>query len=137
MPIGVVIDTNVLVSGLINLHAPPGRVVDWLRGDIIQAVVDDRILAEYRDVLFRERLRRWIAEQDAWDILTFLEYESRRVVAGLMIAGLPDPGDAAFLEVAASSGVSLITGNIKHFPEDQRQGARVVTPAEFVAELSR
>ena len=40
----VVVDTNVLVSGLINSDGYPGRIVDLLRADALQVVVDDRIL---------------------------------------------------------------------------------------------
>jgi predicted nucleic acid-binding protein len=47
---------------------------------------------------------------------------------------LPDPDDAAFLEVAlASSSDFLVTGNISHFPAESRRGCRVASPAEFVA----
>ena len=53
----VVVDTNALVSGLINAQGGPGRIVDLLRVDVLQVVVDDRILAEYRDV--------WLARPSA------------------------------------------------------------------------
>jgi len=50
----VVIDTNVLVSGLINPDGPPARVVDLLLANVIQAAFDDRVLAEYDEVLTRK-----------------------------------------------------------------------------------
>jgi uncharacterized protein len=129
----LVVDTNVLVSGLINMHNAPGRIVDQLRAGCVQLIVDDRILSEYRDVLFRERLRAWFSEQDAWDLLTFMECESERVVATTVILGLPDPGDAPFLEVALVARCPLVTGNTKHYPKSLRSGVTVLTPAEFVS----
>jgi putative PIN family toxin of toxin-antitoxin system len=128
----VVLDTNVLVSGLINMHNAPGRIVDQLRTGVVQLIVDDRILGEYRDVLFRERLRAWFTEQDAWDLMTFVECESEIVVASRVIQGLPDPGDAPFLEVALAAHCPLVTGNTKHYPESLRTGVTVFTPAEFI-----
>jgi len=129
----LVVDTNVLVSGLINMHNAPGRIVDQLRAGSVQLAVDDRILCEYRDVLFRERLRAWFSEQDAWDLWTFIECESERVVATKVIQGLPDLGDAPFLEVALAARCPLVTDNTKHYPKSLRAGATVLTPAEFLS----
>ena len=52
----IVLDTNVLVSGLHNPHGAPGRILDLILGARIPVLYDDRILAEYRDVLARPRL---------------------------------------------------------------------------------
>ena len=46
---------------------------------------------------------------------------------------LPDSGDAMFIEVGVAENVDyLVTGNLKHFPNSQRQGLCVVSPREFV-----
>ena len=46
---------------------------------------------------------------------------------------LSDPDDEPFLEVAAAAMAEfLVTGNLKHFPRDRRQGVRVVLPREFL-----
>jgi len=42
----IVLDTNVLISGMLNPSGPPGRIVDFLRTEVLQLAVDDRILAE-------------------------------------------------------------------------------------------
>ena len=52
----VVADTNVLVSGLLSAHGAPARVLDLLTAGDLQAAADDRIAAEYRQVLARPRL---------------------------------------------------------------------------------
>jgi len=43
----LVLDTNVLVSGMINAFGAPGRIADLVRERHVELVVDDRILAEY------------------------------------------------------------------------------------------
>jgi predicted nucleic acid-binding protein len=61
-----------------------------------------------------------------------LRGNSERVIATMRIAGLPDEYDAPFLEVAKESGAILVTGNMKHFPEEKRSGVTVETPTEFL-----
>lgn len=127
-----VVDTNVLVSGLINMQHAPGRIVDWIRTRALQLVVDDRILAEYRSVLLGARLRKWVGEEDARDLLAFLFLDSERVVSTVHVQGLPDAGDVPFLEVAMTANVPLVTGNVKHFPKGLRHGHDVMLPVDFV-----
>ncbi len=128
----VVIDTNILVSGLINVQGAPGRIVDLIRTGRLRPVVDDRILSEYGDVLFRERLRYWVAIADARNIMSFLSTYAERVTSNIVIKGLPDPGDSAFLEVAITAGIPLITGNMQHFPTSLCRGCRIVRPSAFL-----
>jgi len=51
---------------------------------------------------------------------------------------LPDPDDAKFLEVCSACGnrAHLITGNLRHYPVDVRQGVSVLTPREWVNQQS-
>ena len=49
----IVLDTNVLVSGLLRGGVPPGRIVDLVVTGQVRVALDGRILAEYRDVLLR------------------------------------------------------------------------------------
>lgn len=101
----------------------------------LTVALDDRILAEYREVLARPKLR---LNQDAVsDILMLLEYGGVRVIAPPLDVTLPDPDDLPFLEVAAEAGAVLVTGNLRHFPPGLRTDVRVITPAEIVAELAR
>lgn len=131
----IVLDTNVLVSGLISTGAPPARIIDWLRASKLQLVVEDRILAEYADVLSRDYLREYFSVSAADDILEFLRHDSARVDSTVIIRSLPDPGDIPFLEVALTAAVPLVTGNKKHFPAGSAAQCRVLTPREFVQTL--
>ena len=128
----IVLDTNVLVSGLLNPHGPPGRMVDLVLGGQLVLLVDDRILQEYRSVLVRHAFL--FDPGDVADLVDFIAHESERVLAEPSGVRIPDPSDLPFLEVALSGGAeSLITGNVRHFP---RRAAgtivRIETPAGFV-----
>ncbi len=48
-----VFDTNVVVSGMLSPHGPPGRIVDRLRSGTLTAVLNDCIVAEYAEALMK------------------------------------------------------------------------------------
>ena len=127
-----VVDTNVLVSGMINPFGHPGRIVDLLRSGELRLGIDDRIVAEYADVLRRPELAACFAASDVDQILEYVRGNSEWTIATRPVADLPDPSDAPFLEVAETLGIPLITGNTRHFPEAQRGPVTAQTPAEFM-----
>jgi putative PIN family toxin of toxin-antitoxin system len=130
----VVLDTNVLVAGLLNPNRPPGRILDYTLGGDLMALVDDRILAEYRLVLPRRKFDFDAA--DVTDVIFFMEHESERVVARRLSMVLPDPRDLPFIEVALSgSADALITGNIRHFRAVAELGVSIEMPARFLERL--
>jgi hypothetical protein len=49
----------------------------------------------------------------------------------------PDPHDMPFLALAHSAGAWLVTGNLRHFPEEIREGVRVLSPADYLAHLNK
>lgn len=128
----IVLDTNVLASGLISATNPPGRIIDAIRADHVRICIDDRIIAEYREVLTRPELTRWIRRDDGIAILDHIGSLAERVDGFVTVDGLPDPDDAPFLEVALIAGVPLITGNVRHFPAERAGRAVIMTPREFL-----
>jgi putative PIN family toxin of toxin-antitoxin system len=128
----VVIDTSVMVSGILNPHGPPGRIVNALLSETIIVLHDDRILSEYREVLLRPTFG--FPRADVEVLLDFVESAGEHVSAEPLSLVLPDPNDLAFLEVATSGGAdALITGNIKHFKPRRGQHSVLVTaPADFL-----
>jgi len=132
-----VVDTNVLVSGLLSPHGPPGRIVDLLLARGLQLLVDDRVLDEYADVLRRPRFG--FARSDVDALMVFLASSAERVSAPPLDVQLPDADDTPFLEVAAAAGAdALVTGNTEDFvPRRGAHAVRVVTPAGLLALLAR
>ena len=128
-----VFDTNVVVSGFLSPAGPPGRIVEWLRNGEAQAVLDDRIMAEYDEVLKRHQFGLPVSE--VYLVLAAIRARSFWVEAeaARTVRGLPDPDDVPFLECALASGVPLVTGNLRHFPKSAAKNATVITPAQFVA----
>lgn len=129
----IVLDTNVLVSGMINPHGAPGRIIDLIREGLVELVVDDRILAEYSEVLNRPKFNAYFHLSDVRDILVFLTHNAHYVVSTTQVSDMPDLDDAPFLEVALTAAVSLVTGNASHFPTHYRSRTSISTPAEFIS----
>jgi putative PIN family toxin of toxin-antitoxin system len=132
----VVIDTNVLVSGIINPHGAPGRIMDALLAEHISLLYDDRTMSEYREVLMRPAFS--FPHKDVETLLDFMEFAGERISA-VTAAGviLPDADDLAFLEVAiAGAADALVTGNTKHFkPLRGSHHVSICSPADFLSRL--
>lgn len=126
----IVIDTNVLVSGVLSAGGPPGWIVEAIIAGDLQPVFDRAILSEYGDVLERREFQK--ARIRAAEILAAVAESSLVVSAPPWLFKLPDPDDAPFLAVAAFADCSLVTGNLKHFPARSRGGVPVLSPRQFV-----
>ncbi|MGH7588341.1 MAG: putative toxin-antitoxin system toxin component, PIN family [Gemmatimonadota bacterium] len=133
----VVLDTNVLVSGLLNPYGPPGRIADLVLTEHLRPLFDDRIMAEYRDVLARPKFGFRTA--DLHDFLRQLEAVGEAVIPTPLAVDLPDQDDLPFLEVAAAGlARALVTGNVRHFtPRRGTHQVKVVSPNEFLKKLKR
>jgi uncharacterized protein len=128
----IVLDTNVLISGMLNPSGSPGRIVDFLRTDILQLVIDDRILAEYVDVIRRDYFLKYFSESDREDLIEYLSKNSHYSSSSVVVHNMPDEGDAPFLEMAITEEVPLITENLKHYPKQLRKGCIVLSPGQFL-----
>lgn len=126
------IDTNVLVSGMINPGGPPGRIVDLLRSGVLIPAVDDRILAEYGDVLRRPHLAQYFTPSEIDTILEYLLHNSEHFLVTRQVTDLPDHGDAPFLEVAIAAESPLVTGNVKDVPPQKSRGVTIELPGAFI-----
>lgn len=133
--IRVVLDTNVLVAGILSEHGPPGWILDLVAGHEILLVYDSRVLAEYRDVLARPELD--LDRERVKRILSTVADQGILVTPLPCPLTLPDQDDEPFLAAAHAAGVNLVTGNTRHFPMSARRGVVVVTPREFIDRLRR
>ena len=123
-----VLDTNVLVSGLLSAKGPPGRLIDAVLARRLQTF-DDRILQEYKEVLARPKFHFNPSEVAAlWQILPFQRHLAAMPVDGLQAS---DPTDTKFLEVAAATESKiLVTGNPRHYPKKYTGEVQIISPSE-------
>jgi len=129
----IVLDTNVLVSGLLSALGPPARILELAVKGQVSLAMDERIWDEYAAVCARPEFgfpQNLVAE-----LLKSLGKEALWVKAEPLADKLPDPEDLKFLEVAVAAGAdAVVTGNKRHFPA-LRHSTPVLSPAEFMRKL--
>ena len=131
----IVLDTNVLVSALLNPSGTPARILDLVVDDKIKICVDDMIVVEYFSVISRETLK--LDREKALSLISILVINSNKVRAKPSGIILPDPKDVMFIDTAvAARADAIVTGNKKHFPRRAPGGISVLSPSEFMGYYS-
>jgi putative PIN family toxin of toxin-antitoxin system len=127
----IVLDTNVLISGVLKPYSKAAAILRLVTDGAIQLAYDLRILAEYREGLKRSKFN--FAQENVEGFLKQIEEEGLLVSVKPLKFHLLDPDDEPFLEVALSGGVkAIVTGNKRHFPRKEYEGVKIFSPAEFL-----
>jgi len=126
----IVIDTNVLVSGLLSPRSASAEVLRLVVGGAVVPLYDARVLAEYRELLLDRQFK--FNSAHALALLDVFEANGESVTALPLKNRLTDPDDEMFLEVALTGAAEfLVTFNLKHFPQ-KSSGVRIVEPKAFL-----
>ncbi len=130
-----VIDTNLLVSGLLNdTGAPAKLILRWLKGQF-DIVLSDEIMNEYVYIL---RHLPEVDQSKAGHLLEALYTSGIHVVISGTLQACKDLDDDKFLETAMTGKAEyLVTKNTKHFPHKSYQGVRIVKVSKFLEELEQ
>jgi len=132
--IRVVLDTNIIVSALLQPLGPPAQVFVFALNGSIQLCVSGSVYAEYEEVISRPRFGR-TADIIAATLQAIRE-KGIWVRPTQRVKACPDPDDDIFLECAQAARADyLVTGNLKHFPASW-EGSRIVTPRWLLDTLS-
>ena len=123
----VVLDTNVVVSGLLNPSRPPASILNLVLNSRIKLLYDNRIVQEYAAVLPRGKFGFNSESVDA--LISFFLSEGEFIAADPLAIKFKDEDDRVFYEVMTSGEADfLITGNLTHFPKDEK----IVKPIDFL-----
>ena len=113
----IVLDTNVLVSALWSADSKPADILNHVLSGRFRICYDYRILEEYYNVL---RCPKFGFSQ--WEISWLLDFIKMNGISVIPtnLSDIPfaDESDRKFLEVAKFCYAPLITGNLKHYPND-------------------
>lgn len=133
----VVLDTNVLVSGLGWPRSLPGRIVDRAVHGRFVLVTSKPLLAELERVLAYPRLAKAIDGPS----------ELVRLISEVAVVVEPDrevtmierdPADNRVLEAAvAASADYIVSGDTDLLEIGSFEGVRIVSPREFIASENR
>jgi len=132
-----VLDTNVVVSGVVKREGPPGQILRALLEEgRFTGVTSLEILAEIREVLSREKIRKyhgWTDEQI--DSFVAFLYAQSVVTEGKLAVGLiaKDPRDNKFLACAREGNAEyLVTGDDHLLGLGVYVETRILSPATFL-----
>jgi putative PIN family toxin of toxin-antitoxin system len=127
----IVLDTNVLVAGLLSPFGPCGEIVRMVSSGEVTLCFDALILTEYSEVLYRPKFG--FDKDKIAALRDHIEHRGHTVASSPLRHSLPDPDDEAFLKAAiAGKAKCLVTGNASHFPSKLCQGQKVLPPSGFL-----
>lgn len=131
----VIVDTNIIVSGLISPTGPPGKIIEALLQGFLVPVMSQATLAELEAVLMRPRLRT-LFERAGVEVMDFLaEFRELAEIVEPDLTDIPvrDENDRIFLELAAARPPVdfLITGD-RDFERRHYADVPVISPTLFV-----
>lgn len=132
----VVLDTNVLVSGLAYPGGPPGRLVTAWRGGAFRLASSEFALRELTRILPRMSARTGMSPMELRDFLdafrttaTWVEPDAH-TMAQAQTSGLRDPNDVPILAMLiAASADCLVSGDKDLLAVADRYP--ILTPAQF------
>lgn len=130
LPLRLVIDTNVLVSGALKPESLQRTTFLLATTKPARLYVSRPILEEYAEVLSRPELH--IRKGLRLQLLQLIRNNSHVVTASRRLEVASDPDDNMFLECAdAARADYLITGNQRHFPKFWKK-TKIITSREFI-----
>ncbi len=126
----VVLDTNVVVSGLLRQKGASAAILNAATSKQFRCYISESLLDEYREVLTRDYLG--LDQRRASRFIGDLREVAILVVPRKKVVVALDPDDDRVMECALEAGADfIVTGNTRDFPA-QFHGVRVVTPRDFL-----
>lgn len=122
----VVVDTNVLISSTLSSKGNPYKIMSHISDREVQLYYCPGIIDEYMNVLAYQRLN--IAHQTQRKIIKEIERLGILIEPPVSTIPLPDETDRKFYDTARASEAILVTGNTKHYPDENF----IMTPAQYI-----
>jgi putative PIN family toxin of toxin-antitoxin system len=138
-PLRLVVDTNIIVSGLITKGTPPAKVLDAVHTKKIILLISDEVLTEYLRVLEYTHIRKYkkITDEAIGHLTALFINEAERVEVLTEITKSPDPDDNKFLSLAVEGQADyLITGDKADLLSlKEISGIKIITARQAVEKL--
>lgn len=136
----VVIDTNVIVSGIISRKGAPAEILNAWRERHFLLLISPAIVAEVRSVLGYARIREKyrLSDQEIDQMISLLEHDALLVPGIADVAGsLPaDPQDEMFLACAVDGGADVIVSGDHHLLDlGEYQDIPIIKAGRFLEQL--
>jgi putative PIN family toxin of toxin-antitoxin system len=135
----LILDTNVLVSALIQRSYPYFIVDNVLANKSLQLCISDKLFAEYLGVLNREKFNRFPDfYARARTLLADIESRSSKFEPTETVDIISDEADNRLLELDEICNADyLVTGNTNDFTMTDYKGTEIVSPKDFFELLNK
>ncbi len=134
----VVLDTGVLVSGLIRPRGTIADVLHALRDGKFTAIYSTAMVVEMIDVLGRPKIQTkyHVQPDDVTALVNFIRLRGELVIPSQTVTACRDPKDNKFLEAALTGNAdAIVTGDNDLLVLHPFEGVEILSPAEFLAKL--
>ena len=129
--ITVIVDTNILISASLTGRHPESVILSLVSNPDFMWVVSKEILAEYKSVLMRKKLKLSAEQQQRW--LKIIDAFTTTIDVNISIDFPRDPKDAKFLECAIAANADYLVTGDRDFEEiSDLQNTRVVSAVRFL-----
>jgi len=132
----VVLDPNVLISGLLTPRGASAGILLHLRSGAFELVTSPALLAELRAVLRRDKFRRYVTVDEAEEFIELIRRESTSIEdpddSTAPIS--EDPGDEYLVRLARTARADALVSGDPHLTQ-LRSRIPVKTPREFLDAL--
>ena len=129
----VIVDTNVLVSALIQRNYPNFILYNYVFENLVEMCLSDELFEEYLAVLNRPKFSKYADfSVNAEIVLAQIELKATKYFPIQRFNIIEDNADNRLLELAVESQADfIITGNTNDFTMNDFRGTKIVTPKEY------
>jgi putative PIN family toxin of toxin-antitoxin system len=130
----IIIDTNIILSGLKSKNGYSYKLLKLIPDNIFQTAISVPLILEYESVLMNNIKLLELSKKDIENFINYIcKISEHTKIYYLWRPFLKDPYDDHLLEVAvASSSHYIITFNIKDFKGTEKFGIKALNPKEFI-----
>lgn len=110
----LVVDTNIIVSGLITKDTPPAKILDAIQKKKVTLLISDDVISEYLRVLEYPHIRKYkkITDEAIGHLTALFINEAERIEIHEHIQKSPDPDGDKFLSLAVNGQADyVVTGD--------------------------
>ncbi|OHD69519.1 MAG: putative toxin-antitoxin system toxin component, PIN family [Spirochaetes bacterium RBG_16_49_21] len=136
-PLKIVIDTNVILSGLTSRNGSSYKLLKILPTNKVAIALSVPLLFEYESILIKNIKNLNLSKTDIDDFLDYLcSIAEHTSIYYLWRPILKDPYDDHILELAVSASAKyIVTFNLKDFTEANKFGILPITPDMLLLKL--
>ena len=132
----VVVDPNVRISAAVAAGVSAELVDRWLTERPLEFVACAALVTELREVLRREKFRRWIDPVAAERYVDLIEQESEYWPDPIEVAPVTgDPKDDYLVALFRDSAADLIVSGDPDLTSTNVEGVAVLTPGQMLERL--